>query len=85
MLGFASGVMIAASFWSLLDPAITKQKKMEILLRLVVSIGFGLGGVFLYMADKTLPHMHFGPQHEAEGLPTHLKRTILLVFFYYIA
>ena len=39
-----------------------------------------LGGVFLYMADKTLPHMHFGPQHEAEGLPTHLKRTILLVF-----
>lgn len=34
----------------------------------------------LYMADKTLPHMHFGPQHEAEGLPTHLKRTILLVF-----
>ncbi|MCQ4504426.1 hypothetical protein NON27_30140, partial [Vibrio parahaemolyticus] len=33
-----------------------------------------------YIADKTLPHMHFGSQHEKEGLPTHLKRTILLVF-----
>ena len=80
MLGFASGVMIAASFWSLLDPAITKAEENGDIAWLVVSIGFGLGGVFLYMADKTLPHMHFGPQHEAEGLPTHLKRTILLVF-----
>ena len=70
MLGFASGVMIAASFWSLLDPAITKAEENGDIAWLVVSIGFGLGGVFLYMADKTLP----------EGLPTHLKRTILLVF-----
>lgn len=80
MLGFASGVMIAASFWSLLDPAITKAEENGDIAWLVVSIGFGLGGVFLYIADKTLPHMHFGPQHEKEGLPTHLKRTILLVF-----
>ena len=80
MLGFASGVMIAASFWSLLDPAITKAEENGDIAWLVVSIGFGLGGLFLYIADKTLPHMHFGPQHETEGLPTHLKRTILLVF-----
>ena len=80
MLGFASGVMIAASFWSSLDPAITKAEENGDIAWLVVSIGFGLGGVFLYIADKTLPHMHFGPQHEKEGLPTHLKRTILLVF-----
>ena len=77
MLGFASGVMIAASFWSLLDPAITKAEENGDIAWLVVSIGCGL---FLYIADKTLPHMHFGPQHETEGLPTHLKRTILLVF-----
>lgn len=80
MLGFASGVMIAASFWSLLDPAITKAEENGDIAWLVVSIGFGLGGLFLYIADKTLPHMHFGPAHEKEGLPTHLKRTILLVF-----
>ncbi len=55
MLGFASGVMIAASFWSLLDPAITKAEENGDIAWLVVSIGFGLGGVFLYMADKTLP------------------------------
>lgn len=80
MLGFASGVMIAASFWSLLDPAITRAEENGDIPWLVVSIGFGLGGLFLYAADKTLPHMHFGPNHETEGLPSHLKRTILLVF-----
>lgn len=80
MLGFASGVMIAASFWSLLDPAIARAKENGDIPWLVASIGFGVGGLFLYLADKTLPHMHFGPNHETEGLPTHLRRTILLVF-----
>ncbi|MBO0448842.1 ZIP family metal transporter [Enterococcus sp. MJM12] len=81
MLGFASGVMIAASFWSLLDPAIARAEENGSQFPwLVVAIGFGAGGLFLYIADKTIPHMHFGPDHEQEGLPTHLKRTILLVF-----
>ena len=80
MLGFASGVMIAASFWSLLDPAITQATENGDIPWLVVSIGFALGGLFLFAADKLLPHMHFGPQHEVEGLPSHLRRTILLVF-----
>lgn len=80
MLGFASGVMIAASFWSLLDPAIEAAEENGSIPWLVVSIGFGLGGLFLYLADKTIPHMHFGPNQEKEGLPSHLKRTILLVF-----
>ena len=80
MLGFASGVMIAASFWSLLDPAIEKATENGDIAWLVVSIGFGLGGLFLYISDKTIPHMHFGPNKEKEGLPSHLKRTILLVF-----
>lgn len=80
MLGFASGVMIAASFWSLLAPAIEQAEENGDIAWLTVSFGFGLGGLFLYIADKTLPHMHFGPNHETEGLPSHLKRTILLVF-----
>ena len=80
MLGFASGVMIAASFWSLLDPAIARAEENGDIAWLVVSIGFGLGGLFLYTADKLLPHIHFGPNHEKEGLESHLKRTILLVF-----
>ncbi len=80
MLGFAAGVMIAASFWSLLAPAIEMAKNQGSTAWLVVSVGFALGGVFLYLADKTIPHMHFGPNHEKEGIPTRLKRTILLVF-----
>lgn len=80
MLGFASGIMIAASFWSLLDPAISRAEENGDIPWLVVSVGFALGGLFLYLADKTIPHVHFGPNKEKEGLPSHLKRTILLVF-----
>jgi ZIP family zinc transporter len=80
MLGFASGVMIAASFWSLLAPAIVMAEDQGVIAWLVVAIGFALGGVFLYLADKIVPHMHFGFNHTKEGLPTKLKRNILLVF-----
>lgn len=80
MLGFASGVMIAASFWSLLAPAIVMAEDQGVIAWLVVAIGFALGGVFLYLADKIVPHMHFGFNHIKEGLPTKLKRNILLVF-----
>ena len=66
MLGFASGVMIAASFWSLLDPAIVQAEQNGDIAWLVVAIGFGLGGLFLYAADKILPHIHFGSNHEEE-------------------
>jgi ZIP family zinc transporter len=80
MLGFASGVMIAASFWSLLAPAIDMADQQGAISWLVVAIGFALGGIFLYIADKTVPHMHFGFNHDKEGIPTKLKRNILLVF-----
>ena len=80
MLGFASGVMIAASFWSLLAPAIDMANEQGAVAWLVVAIGFALGGLFLYIADKTVPHMHFGMNHDKEGIPTKLKRNILLVF-----
>ncbi|MCF7930441.1 MAG: ZIP family metal transporter [Acholeplasmataceae bacterium] len=80
MLGFASGVMIAASFWSLLAPAIIMAEEMGSVTWVVVAVGFGLGGLFLYVADKTVPHMHFGFNHDKEGLPSRFKRTVLLVF-----
>lgn len=80
MLGFASGVMIAASFWSLLDPAIEQAKENGSIPWLVAGIGFAAGGLFLYGADRVIPHMHFGPNKEQEGMESHLKRTILLVF-----
>lgn len=80
MLGFASGVMIAASFWSLLDPAIEQAQNNGDVAWLVAGIGFAAGGLFLYLADRVIPHMHFGPNSEQEGMPSHLKRTVLLVF-----
>lgn len=80
MLGFASGVMIAASFWSLLDPAIEMAIQQGKNGAIVASIGFGLGAFFLWVTDKTIPHMHFGPSGKAEGLSSTLKRSILLVF-----
>ena len=80
MLGFASGVMIAASFWSLLAPAIDMAEEQGVIAWIVVAIGFALGGIFLYIADKVVPHVHFGFNHDKEGLPTKLKRNILLVF-----
>lgn len=81
MLGFAAGVMVAASFWSLLAPAIDfAENNGSKAPWLVVAIGFLLGGIFLYITDKTIPHMHFGKNQEKEGIPTKLKKTILLVF-----
>jgi ZIP family zinc transporter len=82
MLGFASGVMIAASFWSLLDPALEMAAEISsIPPYFVAAIGFITGGAFLYLADKLLPHIHFDSKKgdEPEGLPSSLRRSILLV------
>lgn len=80
MLGFAAGVMVAASFWSLLDPAIEFAENNGSIPWLVVAIGFLLGGLFLYIADKTIPHIHFGKNQEKEGINTKFKKSVLLVF-----
>ncbi len=81
MLGFAAGVMVAASFWSLLEPALSWAEIVTSLpAYLVVATGFLLGGLFLYLTDITIPHMHLGPAHQKEGIHTRLQRTILLVF-----
>jgi len=80
MLGFASGVMVAASFWSLLAPAIDMAQDGPVPAYLVAAIGFLLGGAFLWLSDRLLPHAHFGAAPgETEGIPTHLRRSILLV------
>lgn len=80
MLGFAAGVMIAASYWSLLAPSLEMTSNMGRLSFLPAVIGFLLGGAFLYGVDRILPHLHLGlPTSEAEGLPTSWHRSILLV------
>lgn len=81
MLGFAAGVMVAASFWSLLLPAteISEQAGMNVWLPVI--IGFAAGGALLMIMDKVLPHMHPNSKdHHPEGLPSHLRKSILLVF-----
>tara|TARA_B100000674_G_scaffold177885_1_gene144052 strand:- start:1560 stop:2408 length:849 start_codon:yes stop_codon:yes gene_type:complete len=85
-LGFTGGVMIAASFWSLLSPAIaTVEKQQELgITNLPVwfapAVGFLLGALFLYYLDKKIPHLHlFEPLENAEGPKTDLKKTELLV------
>lgn len=80
MLGFAAGVMIAASFWSLLAPAIEMAEEAGTPAWIPALVGFLLGGIFLRLADKFLPHLHpgFSP-NEGEGIQTGWHRSILLV------
>jgi zinc transporter, ZIP family len=79
-LGFTAGVMMAASFWSLLAPSIALAEEMGMIPWLPALVGFLLGGVFLRMADALLPHLHlFKPLAEAEGLPTRWRKSLLLV------
>jgi len=80
MLGFAAGVMIAASYWSLLAPAIEMAEESGGPAWVPATVGFLLGGGFLWGVDKILPHLHLGmPTEEAEGLKTSWRRSILLV------
>lgn len=80
LLGFAGGVMIAASYWSLLAPSIEMAEAQGMIPWIPPVVGFLLGGVFLRGIDAVLPHLHLGkPIEEAEGLPTRWRRSILLV------
>jgi len=80
MLGFAAGVMMAASYWSLLAPAIEMAEESSLPAWIPATVGFLLGGVFLWIADKIIPHLHLGfPMDEAEGIKTSWHRSILLV------
>jgi len=80
MLGFAAGVMIAASFWSLLAPAIEMAEESSLPSWFPATVGFLMGGLFLWIVDRVLPHLHIGfPMEEAEGIKTDWQRSILLV------
>lgn len=78
MLGFAAGVMIAASFWSLLAPAIEMAEQMGTPGYIPAVVGFLAGGFFLWLVDKLLPHMHLGAT-ESEGMESNWQRSVLLV------
>ncbi len=80
MLGFAAGVMIAASFWSLLAPAIEMAENSGIPSWIPATTGFLSGALFLWLADKIMPHLHMGnSMAEAEGIKTSWQRSVLLV------
>ena len=80
MLGFAAGVMMAASYWSLLAPAIDLSSELGVPAWLPAVTGFLLGGVSLRLLDRILPHLHLeAPIEEKEGVSTSWNRTTLLV------
>jgi ZIP family zinc transporter len=78
MLGFTGGVMVAASFWSLLAPAIEMTEGEGFLKVIPAAVGFLLGAIFIFGLDKVLPHMHINFK-ETEGIKSPWQRTTLLV------
>jgi len=79
-LGFAAGIMIAASYWSLLAPALEMSEGGPLPSWLPAAIGFLVGTIVLRGIDFVLPHLHFGlPMSEAEGVKTSWRRSTLLV------
>jgi zinc transporter, ZIP family len=80
MLGFTGGVMVAASFWSLLAPSIEMSERMGNIPWLAPALGFAAGALFLFGLDKVLPHLHinFDPSR-TEGPSTKWHKTTLLV------
>src|SRR5688500_16791509 len=79
-LGFTAGVMIAASFWSLLNPAIALSEEMGMVKWIPPLVGFLAGAVSMRLVDYVLPHVHlFAQVEEAEGVKTRWQRTTLLV------
>lgn len=79
LTGFAAGVMVAASIWSLLIPAMEQSVSMGKLSFLPAVAGFWIGVLFLLVLDRIIPHLHMGSS-EAEGPSVSLKRTTMLVF-----
>ena len=78
LLGFASGVMVAASVWSLLIPSIDMAEKQGMVMWVPASLGFMLGIVFLLILDNIIPHLHMNSK-EAEGLKTRLGKSAMMV------
>ena len=79
LLGFASGVMIAASVWSLIIPSIEMAEEQGKIAWIPATIGFLLGIIFLLILDNVIPHMHL-KTNEPEGIRSKLKKTTMMVF-----
>jgi zinc transporter, ZIP family len=80
MLGFAAGIMIAASIWSLIEPSIEMAESLGLIEWLPATIGFILGALCIRIADNYVPHLHLGlPKDAAEGVKTKWRRATLLV------
>lgn len=80
MLGFTGGVMVAASFWSLLSPGIEMSEGEGFVKVIPAAVGFALGALFIFGLDKILPHLHINfKESEKEGVKTPWHRTTLLV------
>lgn len=80
MLGFAAGIMIAASFWSLLKPAIDMASERSSTPWVPAVFGFLTGGLFIFIIDRLLPHLHMGlATDKAEGIKTTWQRSVLLI------
>ena len=78
LLGFAAGVMIAASVWSLIIPSIEMAEEQDVVAWIPASIGFLLGMIFLLVLDSIIPHMHLESE-KPEGIKSKLKKTTMLV------
>ena len=78
LCGFAAGVMVAASIWSLLIPSIEQSEHLEIFSFLPAFVGFWFGVLFLLALDNLIPHLHVG-SNEAEGIKSKLNRTTMMV------
>lgn len=79
LLGFASGVMIAASVWSLLIPSIDMAKEQQKVAWIPAAFGFLLGMIFLLLLDSLIPHLHL-KSDKPEGIKSKLKKTTMMVF-----
>ena len=78
LLGFASGVMIAASIWSLIMPSIDMAEEQGVIRWIPATIGFLLGIFFLLILDSIIPHLHLN-SNEPEGMKSKLKKTTMMV------
>ena len=78
LTGFAAGVMVAASIWSLLIPAIEQSARLRTLAFLPAAAGFWLGILFLLLLDRLIPHLHLGSD-QAEGPKSQLQRTTMMI------
>ena len=78
LLGFASGVMIAASVWSLLIPSIDMAKEQNIIAWIPATVGFLMGMIFLLILDSIIPHLHIDTE-KPEGLKSNLNKSMMLV------